>query len=123
MVVPNQTHPMRVIRVVLFFQLPTDCLQIFLGLLLRVLCGLPSVDIRLQLMDGLIQTLGFLSVGNFATRQIRIGMHTRYVGAEAIEIQSKIVTGVKGGKAPIQGREWRTRIGSGSVGGQYSLGL
>src|SRR6202030_816611 len=81
-----------------------------------------GVDIRLQLMDGLAQALSFLSVSNLAAGHIRTGVYTRCVGVETVEIDSQIVAGVKGSKAFIQCREWRTRVGSGSVSGQHSLG-
>ena len=92
-------------------------------MLLSVLCGLLGVGIRLQLMDGFVQTLGFLSVRDFAAGHIRTCVHTCHVGAQAIEIHSEIVAGVKGSQTYIQRCEWLTRGGSGSVGGQQSLGL
>jgi len=45
-------------------ELPADSLQIFLGLLLRVRCGLLGVGIRLQLTDGLVQAPNFLSLSD-----------------------------------------------------------
>src|ERR1700676_4724767 len=103
-------------------ELPADCLQIVLALLLRVFCGLLCGNIRLQLMDCPAQALSFLSVSDLAAGHIRTRVYTRCVGAETIEIHSQIVAGVKGSKAFIQCREWRTRVGSGSVSGQHSLG-
>jgi hypothetical protein len=41
-------------------ELPADSFEIVLGLLLRVLCGLLGIGIRLQLMDGPAQALRFL---------------------------------------------------------------
>ena len=78
-------------------ELLANSFQIVPGLLLRVLCGLLCVRLGLQLMDGLAQTLNFLSVSNRAARHIRTGMNAGYVGAEAIEIHSEVVAGVKGG--------------------------
>ena len=74
-------------------------------------------------MDGLVQALSLLSVSDLAAGHIRAGVHTRCVGAETIEIHSQIVAGVKGSEASIQCGEWRTRVGSGSVSRQHSLGL
>src|ERR1700688_2091600 len=74
-------------------------------------------------MDGLVQALSLLSVSDLAAGHIRTGVHAGCVGAETIEIDSQIVAGVKGSKAFIQCREWRTRIGNGSVSGQDSPGL
>jgi hypothetical protein len=53
-------------------------------------------------MDGPAQALSFLSVSNLATGDVRTSVHTRSVGAKAIEIDSEIVAGVKGSKAPVQ---------------------
>jgi len=74
-------------------------------------------------MDGLVQTLSFLFVSDLAAGHIRTGVHTRYIGAETIEIDSQIVAGVKGSKAFIQCREWRTHVTSGRVSCQNSPGL
>ena len=82
-------------------QLSTDSIQIVLGLLLRVLCGLLGVGIGLQMMNSLVQTLGFLSVSGPTAGHIGTGMHARHVGAETIEIHSEIMDSVKGGKTCI----------------------
>src|SRR5271157_2390104 len=74
-------------------------------------------------MDGPVQILGFLSVSDLAAGNIYTRVHTRHGGAEAIEIHSEIVAGVKGGKASSQSREWCTRLGSGSISGQQPMGL
>jgi hypothetical protein len=83
-------------------ELLANSFQIALGLLLRVLCGLLGVGIRLQLMDGLVQALSFLPVSNLAAGYIGTGMHARHVGAETIEIHSEIVAGVKSSKASLR---------------------
>jgi hypothetical protein len=47
-------------------ELLANSFQIVLGLLLRVLCGLLGIGIRLQLVDGFVQALSFLSVSSLA---------------------------------------------------------
>ena len=57
-------------------------------MLLGVFCGVLGVDVRLQLMDGFVQALSLLSVSDLAAGHIGTGVHSRYVGAETIEIDS-----------------------------------
>src|SRR5277367_6140174 len=101
----------------------TDSLQVVLGLLLRLFRGLLGIGVGLQLMDSLVQTLSLLFVSDLAAGHIRTGVHACRVCAEAVEIQSEIVAGVKSRDASLQRRKRDTGIGEGSVSGQHPLGL
>ncbi len=74
-------------------------------------------------MNRLVQALRFLSIGDLAAGHIRTGVDARRVCAEAIEIQSQIVTGVEGSKACIECCEWSASVGKGRMNGQHPLGL
>jgi hypothetical protein len=79
--------------------------------LFSVLCGLLGIGIRLQLMNGLVQALRFVSISDSTLGHIGTRVYACRISAETIEIQSKIMASVKSGKTSIQCREWRTRVG------------
>src|ERR1700728_9535 len=74
-------------------------------------------------MDGIAQALRFFSISELAAGNIGAGVYAGRVGAQAIEIYIEIVAGVKRREAFRQLQEWLTRIGSGGICGQKSLGL
>ena len=103
--------------------LRAEILEIVLGLLFGGFGGTLGIRTGTQEVDGLVQTPGLLSVRGLASGHISTRMHAGDTGAEAIEIQSKIVTGVERGEALIQRGERGASLRGIRVGRQNSLRL
>ena len=82
-----------------------------------------GVDLRLQLVDGLDERLGFFPVGDFATGEIGAGVNARNSCAEAIEVHADVVASVKHGQTFIQRRKGRAGISGVGIGGKKSGAL
>src|SRR5258707_3441694 len=85
--------------------LRAEFLQVVLGLLLGVLGAALGVRAGIQLMDGLVQSFGFVANRAFAPGQIRVAVHARTFRPQAVEFHSAIVPTCKRGNAFMQCRE------------------